>query len=75
MDFHHYGFMKKIFLLGLSFIISGILSYYLLTHSHWTEWRRILFNLNPVYLAWYLSLCIVGLLLRTFRYHLLLKSR
>ena len=66
--------MKKIFLLGLSLSITGILVYYLWTHSHRTDWQRILFNLNPVYLAWYLFLYIAGLLLRTFRYHLLLKS-
>jgi uncharacterized membrane protein YbhN (UPF0104 family) len=66
--------MKKIFLLGLSISVTGILVYYLLTQSHWTDWQRILFDLNPVYLAWYLSLYIAGLLLRTFRYHLLLKS-
>lgn len=66
--------MKKIFLLGLSFVITGILVYYLLTHSHWSDWQRIVFQLNPAYLGWYLSLYAGGLLLRTFRYQLLLKS-
>jgi uncharacterized membrane protein YbhN (UPF0104 family) len=66
--------MKKVFLLGLSLVITGILAYYLLTRSHWSDWQRILFQLNPVLLLEYLILYIAGLFLRTVRYHLLLKS-
>jgi uncharacterized membrane protein YbhN (UPF0104 family) len=66
--------MKKYFLLGLSFLVTGVLVYYLLTRSSWTEWQRILLHLKPGYLVGYLFLYAVGLLLRTFRYHFLLKS-
>ena len=66
--------MKKIFLLGLSFLVTGVLVYYLLTRSYWTDWQRILLHLKPGYLVWYLFLYAIGLLLRTFRYHFLLKS-
>ncbi len=66
--------MKKFFLLGLSFLVTGVLIYYLLTRSFWTDWQRILLHLKPGYLVWYLFLYAIGLLLRTFRYHLLLNS-
>ncbi len=66
--------MKRFILLGLSFLITGGLVYYLLTRSNWTDWQRILFHLKPGYLVWYLFLYAIGLWLRTFRYHFLLKS-
>lgn len=66
--------MKKIFFLTLSGFVSGALVYYLITRSQWADWQRIGFQLNPVYLTWYLSLYGGGLLARTFRYQLLLKS-
>jgi len=66
--------MKKILLLALSLSVTGLLVYYLLTRSHWSDWQRIIFQLNPLYLLGYLMLYLGGLLLRTFRYQLLLKS-
>lgn len=66
--------MKKLFLLGLSILVTGVLVYYLLTRSFWTDWQRLLLHLKPGYLGWYLFLYAIGLLLRTFRYHLLLNS-
>jgi uncharacterized membrane protein YbhN (UPF0104 family) len=66
--------MKKIFPLGLSCLITGILVYYLLTRGHWSDFRRILFQLDLFFLAGYFFLYIAGLLLRTFRYRFLLQS-
>lgn len=66
--------MKKIILLILSGLVSGTLGYYLVTRSQWADWQRMIFQLNPVYLIWYLSLYAGGLYARTFRYRLLLKS-
>jgi hypothetical protein len=65
---------KKVILLGTSCLISGMLVYYLLAQGNWKDWQRILFHLKPAIIFWYLLLYGAGLLLRTFRYQLLLKS-
>jgi uncharacterized membrane protein YbhN (UPF0104 family) len=66
--------MKKILTAGFSFLISSLLLYYLWTHSQWNDWQKIVFQINFGSLFFYLLLYAIGLLLRTFRYQLLLKS-
>ncbi len=66
--------MEKIFILTVSGLITATLLYYVFSQNQAVEWQRILFHLRPSFLLWYLALYGLGLLLRTFRYHLLLKS-
>lgn len=66
--------MKKIIFLGISVFITAILLYYLISHTRGADWQRVLFHLEPSVIFWYLVLYGLGLLLRTFRYHLLLNS-
>ena len=66
--------MKKIFFLSISVFITATLLYYVISSNPVADWKRVLFHLNSSYLFWYLLLYGLGLLLRTFRYHLLLKS-
>jgi hypothetical protein len=66
--------MKKILLLSISVFITAALLYYLISSNSGVDWKRIFFHLNLSYLFWYLVLYGLGLFLRTYRYHLLLRS-
>ena len=66
--------MKKFLFLGVSVFITAILLYYLISQNQGADWRRILIHLEPSLLFWYLVLYGLGLLLRAFRYYLLLQS-
>jgi len=66
--------MKKFIFLGISVCITVILLYYVVSGNRGADWERILFHLNPSFILLYLILYGLGLIFRTYRYHLLLKS-
>jgi uncharacterized membrane protein YbhN (UPF0104 family) len=66
--------MKKILLSIISAGITAFLLYYVISQNRGTEWRQILIGLNASLITIYLGLYGLGLLFRTIRYHLLLKS-
>jgi hypothetical protein len=66
--------MKKTLFFILSLGVTGILLYYLLSESRWSDWSRLFSNLNYRPLILYLVLYIVALFARTLRYRILLKS-
>lgn len=66
--------MKKILFLLISIFITAALLYYLISYNQGADWQRLLFQLKPSFILLYLLLYGLGLLLRTYRYQLLLRS-
>jgi hypothetical protein len=66
--------MKKASFFILSLFITGILLYFLLSQSRWSDWSRLFLALDRRFLLLYLVLYIVALFARTLRYRILLKS-
>ena len=66
--------MKKILFSIISVSVTTSLLYYVISQNRGTEWRAIILVLDPSLIAGYLILYGLGLLLRTGRYHFLLKS-
>jgi uncharacterized membrane protein YbhN (UPF0104 family) len=66
--------MKKILFSIISVGLTASLVCYVISQNRDTEWRQIIIRLNPALIISYLVLYGMGLLFRTTRYHLLLKS-
>jgi uncharacterized membrane protein YbhN (UPF0104 family) len=73
-DIFNFRLIKKYLLGGVSVFVTVSLLYYVFSQNRLTDWERILLHLNPWRILLYLGLYGLGLLFRTFRYHLLLKS-
>jgi len=66
--------LKKIGLVGLSTVITGLLVYALITRTQAADWRRLIVHLNYSVFMGYLALYGLNLVLRTWRYQLLLRA-
>lgn len=65
---------KKIFFLFFSFLTTGLLLYYVFSQPTGLSWKHLITRFNPVYAWTYLGLYGAGLFLRTWRYHLLIRT-
>jgi hypothetical protein len=65
---------KKILFLVFSFLTTGCLLYYVFSQPTGFSWTHLITRFNPLYGWVYLGLYGIGLFLRTWRYHLLIKA-
>ena len=65
---------KKSLFLVISAGISGVLFYLIFSQNTWGQWTRLLSRIRTDLLGLYAGLYLIGLLIRTVRYRLLLKG-